>query len=197
MEENAEQAFFKVLIVGDGAVGKTSLCTNMTTNQFFADYQLTVGSEFFIVKQYVKNISVTMQIFDLGGQQQFSRIRSILSGGAKGVFLAFDITRRDSFYSLEDWLNTIQVGLHPKAPKILMATKFDLIEQREVWKEDIEDFKMILGIDAYVETSAYTSDGVKDAFELMAQLLIARFEPSEYTKQAQKIKFLESFSRSV
>ncbi|MCK5183200.1 MAG: hypothetical protein KAQ95_02755, partial [Candidatus Heimdallarchaeota archaeon] len=58
MSSSDEAAFFKVLIVGDGAVGKTSICTHITTQEFFTDYQLTVGCDFFIKRLYVKNISV-------------------------------------------------------------------------------------------------------------------------------------------
>ncbi|MBD3192728.1 MAG: GTP-binding protein [Candidatus Heimdallarchaeota archaeon] len=189
MEEPS--AFFKVLIVGDGAVGKTSICTHATTQEFFSDYHLTVGCDFFIKRIYVKNTSVTLQIFDIGGQDQFLKIRPAFAGGAMGLFLAFDITRRDSFYNLEDWYDSVKEGLHPKAPKVLVATKYDLISEREVWKEDVETFMGILGIDGYVETSSLTGDGVDEAFEMMAKMLLARFSPEEYSKKAQRTKFLE------
>lgn len=188
-----DNAFFKVLIIGDGAVGKTSLCTSATTQEFFSDYNITVGCDFFIKKVYVNNISVTLQIFDIGGQDQFMRLRPAFAGGAKGIFLAFDITRRDSFYNLEDWFNSVKEGLDPNAPKILIATKQDLDDLAEVWKEDIDTLMNILGIDGFYETSSFTSDGVKDAFEGMAEMLLARYKPEEYSKSAQRIKFLEGF----
>lgn len=189
MEDPA--AFFKVLIVGDGAVGKTSICKQATTEEFFADYNMTVGCDFFIKRIYVNNISVTLQIFDIGGQDQFLKIRPAFAGGAMGIFLAFDITRRDSFYNLEDWYDSVKDGLHPKAPKVLVATKFDLISEREVWHEDVETFMGILNIDAYAKTSAITGDGVNEAFEMMGKMLLARFSPEEYSKKAQRTKFLE------
>ena len=190
-----EAAFFKVLIVGDGAVGKTSICTHITTQEFFADYHLTVGCDFFIKRLYVNNISVTLQIFDIGGQDHFARMRSAFADGAKGIFLAFDVTRRDSFYSLENWINSVQEGLDPKAPKVLIATKSDLKAEAEVWKDDVESFDGI-SIDAYFDTSSLTGDGVPEAFETMARLLLARYKEEEYMKAAQQIKFVEGFYRS-
>lgn len=194
MSSSDEAAFFKVLIVGDGAVGKTSICTHITTQEFFADYHLTVGCDFFIKRLYVNNISVTLQIFDIGGQDHFARMRSAFADGAKGIFLAFDITRRDSFYSLENWVNSIKDGLDPKAPKVLIATKSDLKVEAEVWKDDIDNMEGI-SIDAFFDTSSLTGDGVPEAFETMARLLLARYKPEEYSKAAQQIKFVEGFYR--
>ncbi|MEA2070795.1 MAG: Rab family GTPase, partial [Asgard group archaeon] len=164
------EAFFKILIVGDGAVGKTSICTSLTTNEFFADYNLTVGCDFFIKRMFINNVEVTLQIFDVGGQEHFAKMREAFAGGAKGIFLAFDITRRDSFYSLEDWYNSVKHELDPKAPKVLVATKTDLKELREVWKEDIQQFKLIIDYDAYIETSAMTGEGIEEAFKMMGLL---------------------------
>ena len=194
MSSSDEAAFFKVLIVGDGAVGKTSICTHITTQEFFADYHLTVGCDFFIKRLYVNNISVTLQIFDIGGQDHFARMRSAFADGAKGIFLAFDITRRDSFYSLENWINSIKDGLDPNAPKVLIATKSDLKVEAEVWKDDIDNMEGI-SIDAFFDTSSLTGDGVPEAFETMARLLLARYKPEEYSKAAQQIKFVEGFYR--
>ena len=194
MSSSDEAAFFKVLIVGDGAVGKTSICTHITTQEFFADYHLTVGCDFFIKRLYVNNISVTLQIFDIGGQDHFARMRSAFADGAKGIFLAFDITRRDSFYSLENWINSIKDGLNPNAPKVLIATKSDLKVEAEVWKDDIDNLEGI-SIDAFFDTSSLTGDGVPEAFETMARLLLARYKPEEYSKAAQQIKFVEGFYR--
>jgi len=195
MSSSEEAAFFKVLIVGDGAVGKTSICTHITTQEFFADYHLTVGCDFFIKRLYVNNISVTLQIFDIGGQDHFARMRSAFSDGAKGIFLAFDVTRRDSFYSLDNWISSIKDGLDPRAIKVLIATKSDLKVEAEVWKDDIDNMKGI-SIDAYFDTSSLTGDGVPEAFETMARLLLARYKQDEYMKSAQQIKFVEGFYRS-
>jgi len=196
MSSSDDAAFFKVLIVGDGAVGKTSICTHITTQEFFADYHLTVGCDFFIKRLYVENISVTLQIFDIGGQDHFARMRSAFTEGAKGLFLAFDVTRRDSFYNLEKWIESIKDGLDPKAPQVLIATKSDLKADAEVWNEDIDSIKGLINIDAYFDTSALTGIGVPEAFETMARLLLARFKPEEYMKKSQQIKFVEGFYRT-
>ncbi|MHA1212441.1 MAG: Rab family GTPase [Candidatus Heimdallarchaeota archaeon] len=197
MDSENMTAFFKVLIIGDGAVGKTSICTHITTQEFFSDYHLTVGCDFFIKRLYVNNISVTLQIFDIGGQDHFAKMRSAFAGGAKGVFLAFDITRRDSFYNLGSWLQSIEDELDPDAPRVLMATKSDLDTEAEIWKDDIDSMKSTQRIDAYFDTSSLTGDGVQEAFETMALLLLARYKEDEYSRSAQKMKFLEGFYRGV
>ncbi|HUU77979.1 MAG: GTP-binding protein [Candidatus Heimdallarchaeota archaeon] len=195
MNAPEEEAFFKILIVGDGAVGKTSICTQITTKEFFSDYNLTVGCDFFIKRTFVNDIKVTMQIFDIGGQDQFAKLRSAFAGGAKGIFLAYDLTRRDSFYNLENWYNSIKDGLDPKAPKVLISTKYDLNDLAEIWKEDIDALIKALKIDAFFETSSITGEGINDALESMAHMLIARFEQDEYSKSAQRMKFIEGFYR--
>jgi small GTP-binding protein len=196
MESNDKLgAFFKVLIIGDGAVGKTSICNHITTQEFFSDYHLTVGCDFFIKRIYINNISVTLQIFDIGGQDHFARMRSAFAGGAKGMFLAFDITRRDSLYNLEDWITTIDKEIEAKAPRVLISTKSDLITDAEIWEDDIENMKSKLNVDAYHNTSSLTGEGVNEAIESMGHLLLSKYKKEEYLKSAQKMKFIEGFYR--
>jgi small GTP-binding protein len=195
MASNDQGAFFKVLIIGDGAVGKTSICNFVTTKEFFADYHLTVGCDFFIKRIYINNLSVTMQIFDIGGQDHFARMRSAFAGGAKGLFLAFDITRRDSLYSLEKWITTIDAEIENVAPRVLISTKSDLNADAEIWPEDIESIKEKLKVDAYFDTSSLTGEGIEEAFNSMGHLLLSRYKKEEYLKSAQKMKFIEGFYR--
>ncbi len=197
MSAAIKEAFFKVLVVGDGAVGKTSMCTQITTQEFFSDYNLTVGCDFFIKRFYVNNISVTLQLFDIGGQDQFEKLRKAFAGGAKGIFLTFDITRRDSFYNLEQWYESVKDNLDFRAPMFLIATKKDLRKSAEIWSEDITSFQEKLAFDAYFETSAYIGEGINEAFEAMGKMLLSRFDENEYSKEAQKMKFLEGAQRGV
>ena len=190
-----EEAFFKIIIVGDGAVGKTSLCTHITTQEFFSDYRLTVGCDFFIKRIMVNNISVTLQIFDVGGQDHFAKLRAAFAGGAKGILLAYDVTRRDSFYNLEEWLNSIAEELDPRAPKVLLGTKSDLKSEAEIWDEDISKMKEKITVDAYFDTSSLTGEGVNEAFTTMGQLLLSRYKQEEYSKSSQTAQFLEGFYR--
>ena len=190
-----DEAFFKILIIGDGAVGKTSICKQITTQEFFSDYHLTVGCDFFIKKIMVKGICVIMQIFDVGGQDHFAKLRSAFAGGAKGIFLAYDVTRRDSFFNLENWFNSIKTELDEKAPKVLIATKSDLHSESEIWPDDIDFLTKTLQIDAFFDTSSLTGEGVNEAFEAMAHFLLLKYKKDEYTRAAQKIKFLEGFYR--
>ena len=190
-----EEAFFKIIIVGDGAVGKTSLCTHITTQEFFSDYRLTVGCDFFIKRIMVNNISVTLQIFDVGGQDHFAKLRAAFAGGAKGILLAYDVTRRDSFYNLEEWLNSVIEELDPRAPKVLLGTKSDLKAEAEIWDEDISKMKEKITVDAYFDTSSLTGEGVNEAFTTMGQLLLSRYKQEEYSKSSQTAQFLEGFYR--
>ncbi|MHA1125286.1 MAG: Rab family GTPase [Candidatus Heimdallarchaeota archaeon] len=190
-----EEAFFKIIIVGDGAVGKTSICTHITTQEFFSDYRLTVGCDFFIKRIMVNNVSVTLQIFDVGGQDHFAKLRAAFAGGAKGILLTYDVTRRDSFYNLEEWLNSVKDELDPRAPKILLGTKSDLNAEAEIWDEDITKMKEMMPIDAFFNTSAYTGEGVFEAFTAIGQLLLARYDKEEYSKSSQTAQFLEGFYR--
>ncbi|MHA1409216.1 MAG: GTP-binding protein [Candidatus Odinarchaeia archaeon] len=152
---------FKVILVGDGAVGKTSLILRFTEKKFSEDYKKTLGTDF-AVKQITldDNTSVKLQIWDLGGQEIFRNLRKVFFPGAKAALIVFDITNRTSFNNVENWFNDIQKEV-PGIPTIIVGNKIDL--PRDVSFEEAQSLSQKLGCD-YIETSAKLDRNVDITF---------------------------------
>jgi len=161
---SAKRSFiFKICIVGDGGVGKTSLALRYTENTFKDNYIMTIGSNFSTKTVSLPNyphLDIKLQIWDLAGQKHFSFVRPPFYRGASGVIYVFDLTRRSSFASLPNWKSEVSKVIGEK-PSILVGNKIDLADEghREVGQQDGDSFKTELNAISYFETSA--KDGVK------------------------------------
>ena len=95
---------YKVILLGDGAVGKTSISVRFSEDQFSQQYKQTVGVDFFTKRIEINpRTQVTMQLWDIGGQSIGSKMLSSYVSGAHAVLLCYDITNYESFANLEDW----------------------------------------------------------------------------------------------
>ncbi|MFX1317309.1 MAG: Rab family GTPase [Promethearchaeota archaeon] len=156
---------FKVLILGPGAVGKTSLLYRYVKNEFPMDYILTIGANFLTKNLVVLNRNVFLQIWDIGGQRRFKLLHKNFYEGANGVLLIFDLTRRKTFEQMKSWLSEVYDTLETRIPFILIGNKSDLIEYMEdfVSKNEATWFAEQENT-IYVETSAKTGHNVEKAF---------------------------------
>ena len=163
--------FYKVCIVGDSEVGKTTLVNQYLKRRFVADAQRTIGSNFFV--KYVKIPEVkhllTLQIWDLAGQPRFKWVRYAFYKGASGIVYAFDLTRRITLDNLLDWIEEVE-GKIGVVPNIFVGNKRDLISEDSKFNhaEEINKFKEKLSAKAYIETSAKLGTHVKDVFDILA-----------------------------
>ncbi len=163
--------FYKVCIVGDSEVGKTTLVNQYLKRRFVADAQRTIGSNFFV--KYVKIPDVkhilTLQIWDLAGQPRFKWVRYAFYKGASGIVYAFDLTRRITLDNIITWKEEVEskIGV---VPNIFVGNKVDLInsENSFVNREELNKFKESLSASAYLETSAKLGTNVKDVFDELA-----------------------------
>ncbi|MHA1408956.1 MAG: Rab family GTPase [Candidatus Odinarchaeia archaeon] len=167
------QFVFKVLLLGDGAVGKTSLISMFTKGFIKQDYKMTIGVDIMTKTVEVDGNVAKLSIWDLAGQQRFKAIRSAFYGGVAGALLVFDLTRALTFKNLVSWLQELYQFGCPDCPVILIGNKVDLPELRDVKPEDIEWFSNEIGCE-YLETSAKTGENVEDAFKLLTRKMIER-----------------------
>ncbi len=169
-----EQGSFimKVILGGDGAVGKTTLVNQFVQDQFDQDYKSTIGVS--IMKKAVTfpewNVEVRLTIFDLAGQAQFARVRQTYFAGAKAGLLVFDCTRRETFDNVKQWYNEA-IRVEKDIMLMLIANKIDLEDQRVVTEEEGKALADELGV-AYFETSALNKDIVDEAFRTLSFLFI-------------------------
>jgi small GTP-binding protein len=165
--------FFKVLIVGPGAVGKTSILERFVYNRFSENYKLTIGVNFLtkIIDLSGHGI-VKLSIWDIGGQERFEMVRTDFYKGAVGAVIVFDLTRMETFNAIEKWLNEVR-HYAGNIPFILIGNKADLLEHfvRVVEKEEAEEFARAHN-STYIETSAKTGENVDEAFQEFSQMLV-------------------------
>ncbi len=154
---------FKILLLGDGAVGKTTLIKRFIEGAFRSEYKMTIG-----VNVYKKNVELNMEqtiefsIFDVAGQQRFQAIRTAFYKGASGALIIFDLTRSPTFKNVEQWMNELK-GYAGAVPFVLIGNKSDLKEQRVVQSSEIQAFSDKFSC-LYIETSAKTGENVEKAF---------------------------------
>ncbi|XP_032411241.1 ras-related protein Rab-28 isoform X2 [Xiphophorus hellerii] len=108
-EEDSQDKQLKIVVVGDGACGKTSLATRFAQEAFGKQYKQTIGLDFFLKRISLPgNLNVTLQVWDIGGQTLGGKMLDKYVYGAHGVLLVYDITNYQSFENLEDWFSMVK-----------------------------------------------------------------------------------------
>ena len=165
------ESIYKVIVIGDPAVGKTSLLTKFATNQFEEKYLPTVGVN--ILKEVInleEQIVVNLMFWDVAGQPQFYMLHRPYFNGADAMILVFDITRSSTFSNINNWYSTaVKYGLSG-IPRILIGNKIDLKDDRKIIMPMAEHLSEKLNA-PYFETSALTGENVKLIFHKIAELL--------------------------
>ena len=166
------EAIYKVIVIGDPAVGKTSLLSKFAKNKFEEKYLPTVGIN--ILKQSIEleenDATINLMFWDVAGQPQFYMLHRPYFNGADGVILVFDMTRSSTFSNINNWWNScVKFGLSG-VPRILIGNKVDLKEERKIILPMADHLSEKLSA-PYYETSALTGETVKDVFQKIAELV--------------------------
>lgn len=168
---DVREYIFKVCILGNGSVGKTSMVLQYTENKFKQNYIMTIGSNFAIkIVRYSEDIICRLQLWDLAGQKTFSFVRPGFYQGSFAAIYVFDLTNRESFKDIERWVEESDQYI-PGVPRVLVGNKSDLAEERVVSKSEGKELAQMLGA-RYYETSAKTGDGLDQVFEDLNEVLI-------------------------
>lgn len=178
----------KIVLLGDGGVGKTSLRLRYMGLGFQTSYLSTIGADFALkeVKTIhpVKKTEVMakLQIWDLAGQHHYSKIRDNYYFGTQGAFIVFDVSRRQSFENIGNWITELKKNVKESIPIIIIANKIDLRDTPNnsnfIHTEEGERFKNKIKVDYdlerlfYIETSAKLGEGVQEAFSKIIDELI-------------------------
>jgi small GTP-binding protein len=169
----------KVCLLGDPAVGKSSLIRKYVYNQFSDRYVSTIGTE--VTKKEVgiehqensnglKQYSVELAIWDIIGQKEYRALISRFYKNANGALIVCDLTREDTLDNLKDWISSLY-GAIGKVPIVLVANKYDLINQNSF---DINDLMEVSGLYGapWITTSAKDGENVEHAFKNLAEQMI-------------------------
>ena len=180
-EEDDVHKQFKIILLGDGAVGKTSIAKRFSDDQFNQIYKQTVGVDFFIRRLKVPpNFNLALQLWDIGGQSIGSKMITNYITGAHAVILCYDITNYDSFVNLEDWHRLVLQAFDKKElPYIaLVGNKYDLRHSTVVRQEQHNQFAQENQLNSFM-MSAKSGDQVKQAFFKVACELVG-LKPSKH-----------------
>ena len=162
---------FKVLLLGNSDVGKSSILLRYVDSVWNETFVPTIGVDFKVKTVEIGDKKVKMQIWDTAGQERFRNVISTYFRGGNGLLLIYDITNKDSFKNLESWLIEIEKNASENILKILIGNKSDLEEDREISKEEGQAFANRNGMQ-FMETSAKMNTNVDEAFQALGKLMI-------------------------
>jgi len=168
----------KVVILGDPAVGKTSITMRYAKNEFKDTYTNTIGAQFQQPKITLKNgNTLKVNLWDTAGEEKFRSMLSMYYKEAKGVLIAYDISSKDTFLNIEKWLQTLNDHIKKEEAVIcLIGNKKDLpANEKEVDTNTARKFAESHGM-LFAEVSAKTGDGVEDVFKNLAEELAKKFK---------------------
>ena len=161
----------KVIIIGEAGVGKTSLVKKFVSGRFTSDYRVSIGANLF-VKDLILNsdVDVSIQIWDIAGQEKWVKMRHLYYRGAHGALIVGDLTRGNTFEQLKEFWNPDLKKFCGDIPKILVVNKVDL--EPIVSNSDIEKLAQDINVKATIITSAKNGQNVEDAFHQIAETII-------------------------
>ncbi len=172
MVEEQLKFSFKVVILGDGGVGKTSLLLRFVEKTFDQDYKSTIGTNIMRIDYKVMDkVTVAFSLWDLAGQQFFQKVRQMYLSGCQAAMFVYDVTRPDTLFNLKNWQNELHTVMGTEVASLMVGNKIDLIEDRKISFDEGKKVAEELGL-SYLETSAKTGDNVNRAFGALAFLLV-------------------------
>lgn len=177
---------FKVIIVGAGKVGKTSLTIRFAEDRFRESYLPTLGVDFLTKNLTIDKAKIKLQLWDTGGQEFVMSLLPFYFSGAAGGVLVYDITNRNSFNALDYWLKQIRQNAG-NIPVVLAGNKIDIAAQRKVSTEEAQNFANEKNL-MYLETSAKSGVSVPDLFKGLVEVIYVREvkKPKETKKKDEK-----------
>jgi len=167
---------FKLILVGDSAVGKSCLSIKATRNYFEDFYSPTVGFEFLTFCVKVEDKTVKLQIWDTCGQEVYRSLISSFYPSASLAIMVYSIDNEDSFSNIEKWLNDVKTQSNPDVRIFLIGNKADLEDKRKITRAQGEKFCKDHNISYFTETSAKTGLNVQNVFMEAAKQLYIQHE---------------------
>ena len=171
---------YKIVIIGDINVGKTSILSRFRYGSFEPAYMPTLGIDFFTKNLFYEDKTIRLILWDTAGQERFRSLIPSYLKNADCIIIVSDITNKESFNSLNRWLNDAKENTVEGTIFVICANKIDLKDKRNVTEEEINDYIKKNDL-IYVECSAKNGEGIKDLFNIVAKNLgESNFAKSEY-----------------
>eukprot|EP00698_Gefionella_okellyi_P021066 TRINITY_DN6717_c0_g1_i1.p1 TRINITY_DN6717_c0_g1~~TRINITY_DN6717_c0_g1_i1.p1 ORF type:complete len:228 (+),score=27.95 TRINITY_DN6717_c0_g1_i1:69-686(+) len=161
---------FKLVLLGDSAVGKSSLVLRFVRGQFSEYQESTIGAAFLTQTVALNDITVKFEIWDTAGQERYHSLAPMYYRGAAAAIVVYDITNKDTFYRAQQWVKELQRQGSPNIVIALAGNKVDLESNRKVEQEEGQHYAEENGI-FFMETSAKTAQNVNELFVEIAKKL--------------------------
>lgn len=170
---------FKFVLLGDAAVGKTSLVDIYTQHSFREDYKPTLGVNIVVKELKIEEINaqIRLVLWDIAGQEKYDLSRKMFFQGVVGALLVYDTTRDVTFKNIESkWLKDLNEYSEEELSCILIGNKIDLNESRVVSEDKGREFAEKINASDFVETSAKYGENVEDAFKKLVYKVLKNLE---------------------
>ena len=177
---------YKILLIGNSSVGKSSLLLRFVDSKWNETFVPTIGVDFKVKTMEVEGKKIKLQIWDTAGQERFKNITSNYYRGAHGIMVVYDITETKSFKNITNWLIEIEKNAKKDVYKLLIGNKIDLEEKREVSHTQAKDFADTYGM-KFIETSAKNNNNVNESFQFLASEIM-KLEEKDKDKLNKKDK---------
>lgn len=171
----ASKLVIKLIIVGDAAVGKTSLVRGYIKEKFRTEYLPTLGVDIYFKQLNVKDKTVDVSIWDIAGQKGWEIMHKSYFKGADGCIVVFDLTKLKTFENLPSWISKVKEYSKPDTSIIILGNKNDLKIAIEVKPSLIKKLISETGY-SYFETSAKTGENVEEAFATIVNAIINKLK---------------------
>lgn len=156
-------SFYTVVLLGEGRVGKTCLCLRYVKNSFSSDQVSTIEATYLDKRLNVGKKSVKLMIWDTAGQERFHALGPIYYRDANGALLVYDITDRDSFTKVRNWVKELRKIVGKNIVLVIAGNKADMEKHRQVEEAEAKAYADSVGA-IHIQCSAKTGKNVEQAF---------------------------------
>eukprot|EP00249_Psilotum_nudum_P009277 c21831_g2_i5 orf=162-806(-) len=197
MEDDAADDYvFKVVLIGDSAVGKSNLLSRYARNEFHLNSKATIGVEFQTQSMVIDGREVKAQIWDTAGLERFKAVTSAYYRGAVGALVVYDISRKETFEDIGRWLNELRTHSDMMVLTMLVGNKCDLSDLREVSVEEGRELAVAENM-FFLETSALDAINVTAAFQTVVREIYNAVSKKVLSSAFQKSDILLSTTQKV
>lgn len=176
---NSETYRFKIVIVGDGAVGKTSLIKKFTKGTFEKDYVKTIGAQFSKYNRQFNGDLIRLVFWDIAGQEDFNFLQPLFYKESKAAIIVYSLEEntlgKKSFTHIQNWYEVVEQNCGD-IPIVLFANKVDLVDQSNINKSKVQKLANEYKFLNFFYTSAKTGEGVVNAFNAIIERLYLKFK---------------------
>lgn len=183
MGTKAYDYLFKLLLIGDSGVGKTSILFRFSDDSFTSTFISTIGIDFKIRTIELDGKKIKLQIWDTAGQERFRTITTAYYRGAMGIMLVYDVTSEKSFENITQWIKNIETHASDDVEKMILGNKCDMNDKRVVSTEAGEQLAEEYNV-TLMETSAKSNINIEEAFTSMARNIKKKMDAKAVSRAA-------------